>query len=80
MMNTIAYNSSIIDTAQSRPHIKVLGLGGAGCNTIARLSALHIPGVELIAANTDKTVSERQSGLTKDTVGSQPDPRPGIGR
>ena len=33
--------------------IKVLGLGGSGCNTISRLSALNLEGVELIAANTD---------------------------
>ena len=33
--------------------IKVLGLGGSGCNTISRLSALDLDGVELIAANTD---------------------------
>jgi len=33
--------------------IKVLGLGGSGCNTISRLSALNLEGVELIAANAD---------------------------
>jgi cell division protein FtsZ len=33
--------------------IKVMGLGGSGCNTISRLSALGLNGVELIAANTD---------------------------
>jgi len=33
--------------------IKVLGLGGSGCNTLSRLSALNLEGVELIAANTD---------------------------
>jgi len=33
--------------------IKVLGLGGSGCNTISRLSALNLDGIELIAANTD---------------------------
>jgi cell division protein FtsZ len=33
--------------------IKVLGLGGSGCNTISRLSALNLEGIELIAANTD---------------------------
>lgn len=39
---------------ESTPHIKVLGLGGAGCNTISRLHALQLSGVELIAANTDR--------------------------
>lgn len=38
---------------KSSPRIKVLGLGGAGCNTIGRLALLQLPGVELIAANTD---------------------------
>ncbi|MDO9545390.1 MAG: cell division protein FtsZ, partial [Pelolinea sp.] len=33
--------------------IKVLGLGGSGCNTISRLSALNLDSAELIAANTD---------------------------
>lgn len=33
--------------------IKIIGLGGSGCNTISRLSALGLDGVELIAANTD---------------------------
>jgi len=36
-----------------RSAIKVIGFGGAGCNTICRLSSLNIPGIELIAANTD---------------------------
>lgn len=35
------------------PRIKVIGLGGAGCNTINRLSRMKMPGIELIAANTD---------------------------
>jgi cell division GTPase FtsZ len=39
---------------ESTPRIKVLGLGGAGCNTISRLHALQLSGVELIAANTDR--------------------------
>jgi len=33
--------------------IKIVGLGGAGVNTIFRLSREKIPGVELIAVNTD---------------------------
>lgn len=41
-------------TGKSSSRIKVLGLGGAGCNTISRLALVQIPGVELIAANTDQ--------------------------
>ena len=35
------------------PKIKVIGLGGSGCSTVNRLASLRIPGVQLIAANTD---------------------------
>jgi cell division protein FtsZ len=35
------------------PRIKVLGLGGGGCNTVNRLSLLEIPGISLAVANTD---------------------------
>ncbi|RJQ41533.1 MAG: cell division protein FtsZ [Dehalococcoidia bacterium] len=33
--------------------IKVIGLGGAGCNAITRMVHEHIPGVEFIAMDTD---------------------------
>lgn len=33
--------------------IKVIGLGGAGCNTISRLSGVSLKGVEYFAVNTD---------------------------
>ncbi len=45
------------DTAEFKenmPVIKVMGLGGAGCNTINRMLALGIDHVEYIAANTDQ--------------------------
>jgi len=35
------------------PKIKVIGIGGAGCNTIRRLSKLGLKNIDLIAANTD---------------------------
>ena len=35
------------------PRITVIGLGGGGCNTINRLSSLRLPGIHLVAANTD---------------------------
>jgi len=36
-----------------KPTIKILGFGGAGCNTINRLHALHVNGIISVAANTD---------------------------
>ncbi len=41
------------------PKIKVLGLGGAGCNTINHLLEMELPGIECIAANTDAQVLEQ---------------------
>ena len=36
------------------PRIVVMGVGGAGCNTVNRLAKVGIRGAELIAVNTDK--------------------------
>ena len=36
-----------------QPVLKVIGLGGAGCNAINRMIELELSGVEYIAANTD---------------------------
>ena len=46
-------DSSLHNRFSLKSRIKVLGLGGAGGNTINRLSMLRIPGITLIAANTD---------------------------
>jgi cell division protein FtsZ len=35
------------------PPIKVVGVGGGGCNAVTRMAAEKIPGVSLIAVNTD---------------------------
>ena len=34
--------------------IKVIGLGGAGCNAVDRMIQFGIDGVDFLAANTDK--------------------------
>jgi len=52
MPNNQSFNTSST-TDMRNPHIKVIGLGGAGCNTIQHLSRMKIPQIELIAANTD---------------------------
>lgn len=46
-------NDQILNSYQSLPRITVLGLGGGGCNSVNRLSSLHLPGIRLVAANTD---------------------------
>jgi cell division protein FtsZ len=35
------------------PPIKVVGVGGGGCNAVNRMAQDKIPGVELVAVNTD---------------------------
>src|SRR3954453_8492493 len=38
---------------QGFPPIKVIGVGGGGCNAVSRMSQEKIPGVQLVAVNTD---------------------------
>jgi len=47
-------SSSGVGEDLSIPRIVVMGVGGAGCNTINRLAKAGIRGAELIAVNTDK--------------------------
>ena len=35
------------------PKIKVIGVGGSGCNAVSRMARCDIQGIELIAVNTD---------------------------
>jgi cell division protein FtsZ len=44
---------------EKRAVIKVLGVGGAGCNAINRMAVAGLEGVELIAANSDAQVLRR---------------------
>ncbi|HET8733152.1 MAG TPA: cell division protein FtsZ, partial [Anaeromyxobacteraceae bacterium] len=44
---------------EKRAVIKVLGVGGAGCNAINRMVEAGLEGVELIAANSDAQVLRR---------------------
>ena len=55
---------------KSTARIKVIGLGGAGCNTISRLHALQLSGVELIAANTDRQCLHANPAANKILLGA----------
>jgi len=49
-----AEDSDLIEVLQKlRTNIKIIGVGGAGCNTIARIWEEGIAGAEVYAANTD---------------------------
>jgi len=69
MMIGSTYNQPKSNSTFS-PRIKVLGLGGAGCNTIGRLASMHIPGVDLIAANTDRQCLDANPAQNKILLGA----------
>lgn len=52
-----------------RPVLKVLGLGGGGCNAVERMIELGISGVEFIVANTDIQVLDTYSAPVKIRLG-----------
>ncbi|MCX8026543.1 MAG: cell division protein FtsZ [Thermodesulfovibrionales bacterium] len=51
--------------------IKVIGVGGGGCNAINNMAMANIYGVELIAVNTDKQALERSKADHKIQIGEQ---------
>ncbi len=51
------------------PVMKVLGLGGGGCNAVERMMEFNLRGVEFIAANTDHQVLQRNSAPKKILLG-----------
>jgi cell division protein FtsZ len=52
-----------------RPVLKVMGLGGGGCNAVERMIELGLSGVEFIAANTDHQVLKTNSAPVKIQLG-----------
>lgn len=59
------------------PNLKVVGLGGGGCNAINRMIELGISGIEFIAANTD--YQALQSGLASKKILLGPEVSRGLG-
>jgi cell division protein FtsZ len=59
------------------PALKVLGLGGGGCNAINRMIELGISGVEFLAANTD--YQALQTSLASQKIQLGPNVTRGLG-
>lgn len=55
----------------SIPKIKVIGIGGAGCNTISRLTKANLKGIELFAANTDIQALRKTLSSNKVLIGEK---------
>ncbi|MDD5568847.1 MAG: cell division protein FtsZ [Candidatus Pacebacteria bacterium] len=51
--------------------IKVIGVGGSGCNTISRLMQANIKNVELISVNTDAQDLKKKNAHLKLRIGKQ---------
>lgn len=51
------------------PKIEVIGIGGAGCNTISRLNSLDLKGIDLIAVNTDAQILRQTDAPQKILIG-----------
>ena len=51
----------ILDTVNQTPSIKVIGVGGGGCNAVDYMLKEKIEGVEFIAANTDAQALRKSS-------------------
>ncbi len=66
--------------------MKVIGVGGAGCNAINRMIKEKVEGVEFISVNTDAQALARSGAETKIQIGKQltkglgAGARPGVGR
>lgn len=57
------------DPTIHKPVLKVLGLGGGGCNAVQRMIELGIRGVDFIAANTDHQALAKNPAPTKIQLG-----------
>lgn len=55
----------------TRPVLKVIGLGGGGCNAVSRMIELGLKGVDFIAANTDRQILMSNPADTRILLGPQ---------
>ena len=53
------------------PPIKVMGVGGGGCNALSRMMAEKIPGVQLVAVNTDSQALAHTDAHMKIRIGDR---------
>lgn len=53
----------------SQPKIKVIGVGGSGCNAVSRMMECQIQGIDLIAVNTDAQDLQKAKAGQKIQIG-----------
>lgn len=59
----------IVDTESEQTRIKVIGVGGAGCNALNTMIAADIDGVEYVAVNTDAQALKSSAAKEKIQIG-----------
>ena len=57
--------------AESPANIKVVGIGGAGCNAVNRMIDANLQGISFIAVNTDKQALNKSKAETKVQIGEK---------
>jgi cell division protein FtsZ len=59
MANVVPELFELVDGQCKRAMIRVIGVGGGGCNTVNQMATANIQGVEFICANTDRDHLEK---------------------
>ncbi len=67
MNNNVSFSSQL----ESFAHIKVVGVGGGGCNAVERMIKEGLQGVEFIAINTDAQALMLSSAPTRVRIGEK---------
>ncbi len=69
-LNPLQQSGKNIEPDLFKPVLKVIGLGGGGCNAVERMIELGLNGIEFIAANTDRQALDTYSAPVKIQLGS----------
>ncbi len=67
--NPLSPSSEDLSSDIAKPVLKVIGLGGGGCNAVERMIELGMKGIQFIAANTDRQTLETNQAETKILLG-----------
>ncbi|MBI3406010.1 MAG: cell division protein FtsZ, partial [Acidobacteria bacterium] len=62
---------SLSDEEQQGARIKVIGVGGGGCNAVNRMIRARVEGIEFIAANTDRQALQLSQAPRKLQLGAK---------
>ena len=64
-------NNNLMGSLEKMAHIKVVGVGGGGCNAVERMIAEGLQGVEFVAINTDAQALVLSNATTRVRIGEK---------